>query len=87
MTANIAPKLMSEMCRLAGVGEVDKSRQVDQKLLKLHKNLSVETNPIPVKWAIAEMSLIGKAMWLPMTELYPQFQKLVRQSLVPAGVL
>src|SRR6478609_2390104 len=65
VTANVAPKLMHQMCAAALVGDVKKARELNNRLLPLHQNLFVEANPIPVKWAMAEMGLIERGLRLP----------------------
>lgn len=69
VTANIAPKLMHELCRAALAGDAKQAMQLQLKLLPLHKNLFIEANPIPVKWAMARMGLCGPTLRLPMTPL------------------
>ena len=69
VTANIAPRLMHELCMAALRGDVAEAMRIQFKLLPVHKQLFVEANPIPVKWAAARMGLCGPAMRLPLTEL------------------
>ncbi|HUW75248.1 MAG TPA: dihydrodipicolinate synthase family protein, partial [Gallionella sp.] len=87
VTANVAPKLMHEMCVAALNGEVARAREINFRLLGLHRNLFVEANPIPVKWAVARMGLMKNALRLPLTPLsaaaYPKVEAAMRQ----AGVL
>ena len=71
VTANVAPALMAELCRLAMAGEESKARSLNAKLQPLHKALFLESNPIPVKWALARQGRIGHHLRLPMTELAP----------------
>jgi 4-hydroxy-tetrahydrodipicolinate synthase len=87
VTANVAPKLMHEMCVAAMAGDADKARQINDKLAPLHRYLFSESNPIPVKWALHEMSLIPSGIRLPMTVLSEQFHQPVRDALAAAGVL
>ena len=87
VTANVAPDLMHRMCQAALAGERAEAERLDARLAALHKSLFVETNPIPVKWALQEMGLIGPGMRLPMTPLAPQHHETVRQALMLAGVL
>ncbi|MEX0614568.1 MAG: dihydrodipicolinate synthase family protein, partial [Methylophaga sp.] len=87
VTANIAPKLMHEMCVAAMAGDADKARQINDKLAPLHRYLFSESNPIPVKWALHEMGLIPSGIRLPMTVLSEQFHQPVRDALAAAGVL
>jgi len=69
VTANVAPRLMHELCTAALAGNVQQAMALQMKLLPLHKNLFVEANPIPVKWAMARMGLCGPTLRLPMTPL------------------
>lgn len=87
VTANVAPDLMHRMCTAALAGEREEAERLDARLAALHKSLFVETNPIPVKWALCEMGLIGPGMRLPMTPLAAQHHETVRQALLLAGVL
>ncbi|MBA3777250.1 MAG: 4-hydroxy-tetrahydrodipicolinate synthase [Betaproteobacteria bacterium] len=87
VTANVAPKLMGEMCAAALAGDVATARERNNRLLGLHRKLFVEANPIPVKWALAEMGLIHNELRLPLTPLSPQFHDTVRTALRDAGCL
>ena len=87
VTANVAPQLMSEMCRLALAGQAEEARAINQVLLPLHKHLFVESNPIPVKWAVAEMGLMEHAIRLPLTDLSAEHHETVLTALKQAGVL
>ena len=87
VTANVAPKLMSEMCTAALAGDLVRARACNDRLLPLHRRLFVEANPIPVKWALAEMGLIHNVLRLPLVPLSPQFHETVRGALRDAGVL
>ena len=69
VSANLAPRLMHELCVAAIAGDTKQAMAIQFKLLPLHKNLFVEANPIPVKWAMARMKLCGPTMRLPMTPL------------------
>jgi len=86
VTANVAPKLMHEMCVAALNGEVAKARAINYKLLGLHRNLFVEANPIPVKWAVARMGKIKNTLRLPLTPLSPSAQAVVEGAMHQAGV-
>lgn len=86
VTANVAPRLMHEMCVAALRGEVAKAREINLRLLGLHQKLFVEANPIPVKWAMQQMGLAGGGIRLPMTPLADQFHEVVRQALNEAGI-
>ena len=87
VTANVAPKLMHEMCAAALNGEVAKAREINFRLLGLHRNLFVEANPIPVKWAVARMGRINNILRLPLTPLSQGVQGVVDTVMRQAGVL
>ncbi|MDG4813346.1 4-hydroxy-tetrahydrodipicolinate synthase [Hydrogenovibrio sp. 3SP14C1] len=87
VTANVMPALVSEVYDEAIAGNAEKARMLDASLTELHKNLFVEANPIPVKWAMAEMGLMGGAIRLPLTPLSEKYHALVRQALQTAGAL
>jgi len=86
VTANVAPKLMHQMCAAALVGDVKKARELNLKLLPLHQRLFVEANPIPVKWALAEMGMIEPGVRLPLVPLSEKFHQTVREALHEADV-
>jgi len=86
VTANVAPKAMHQMCAAALVGDVKKARELNLRLFPLHQRLFVEANPIPVKWAMAEMGLIEGGMRLPMSPLAEKFHQTVREALHEAGI-
>ena len=86
VTANVAPKLMHQMCAAALVGDVKKARDLNLRLLPLHQRLFVEANPIPVKWALAEMGMIEYGLRLPLSPLSDKFQQTVREALHEAGI-
>ena len=86
VTANVAPRLMHEMITAALAGEVATARTINFKLLGLHRQLFLEANPIPVKWACAQMGLIGGGLRLPMTPLSPEFHDRVRIAMRDAGI-
>ena len=87
VTANVAPRLMHEMCVAALQGEVARAREINFRLLGLHRKLFVEANPIPVKWAVARMGKIGLTLRLPLTPLSAGLQDVVEQAMRQAGVL
>jgi len=87
VTANVMPALVSEVYDEALAGNAENARMMDAPLTELHKNLFVEANPIPVKWAMAEMGLMGGAIRLPLTPLSDKYHALVRQALQTAGAL
>ncbi len=86
VTANVAPKLMHEMCAAARKGDVTTARAINMKLLMLHQRLFVEANPIPAKWALAQMGLIGPGIRLPLTPLSEKCYDAVREALLEAGI-
>ena len=87
VTANVAPRLMHELCVAAMAGDVQKAMEIQFKLMPVHKNLFVEANPIPVKWAMAKMGLCGGTLRLPMTPLSASQQPLVEAALRASGLL
>jgi len=87
VTANVAPRLMHEMCAAALAGNVARAREVNFRLLGLHRGLFVEANPIPVKWAVAQLALIEGGIRLPLTPLSAQHHDTVREAMREAGVL
>jgi 4-hydroxy-tetrahydrodipicolinate synthase len=86
VTANVAPRAMADMVAAAIRGDRAGATQIDQRLVALHRNLFVEPNPTPVKWALARMGLIGGALRLPLLELSPEYQAVVNESLFAAGI-
>jgi len=86
VTANVAPRLMHEMCVAARAGDAFTARAINQRLLALHKDLFCEANPIPVKWAVAQMGLIGDGIRLPLTTLTEPCQERVRAAMRQAGI-
>lgn len=87
VTNNVAPRLMHEMCEAAFKGDLATARAINNKLLGLHQKLFVEANPIPVKWAVAQMGLIGEGIRLPLTPLSAVHHDVVRQAMRQAGVM
>ena len=86
VTANVAPRLMHDMCAAALSGEVAKARELNNRLLPLHHNLFLEANPIPVKWAVQQMGLIESGIRLPLTPLSAACHEQVREAMRHAGV-
>ncbi len=86
VTANIAAKAMHEMCAAALVGDLAKAREINDRLLGLHRHLFCEANPIPVKWAAQQMGLIGGGIRLPLTPLSPACYDLVREGMRQASI-
>lgn len=87
VTANVAPEKMAEMCQAALDGDAERARALNAVLEPLHHAMFVESNPIPVKWAVAEMGKMSRAIRLPMTELSEEFHEQVRSAMNGAGVL
>ena len=87
VTANIAPKLMHQLCIAALAGDTKLAMELQMKLLPLHKHLFVEANPIPVKWAMARMGLCGPTLRLPMTPLEASNVATVESAMLAAGLL
>lgn len=86
VTANVAPRLMHKMCEAATSGDEEAAASLDAHLAELHETLFVEANPIPVKWALAEMGFIGPALRLPLTELDTSYHDRLRRALQAAGI-
>ncbi len=87
VTANVVPATMARLCELALAGQAEEARALQEKLEPLHKMMFVEANPIPAKWALYEMGLIGEGIRLPMTPLSEQFRAPLRDALGAAGAL
>ncbi len=87
VTANVAPAEIAKMCELAIAGHAEAARAVHQQLVPVHNAMFVESNPIPVKWAVAEQGLAQGGMRLPMTSLSSQYHQQVRDALLNAGLL
>jgi dihydrodipicolinate synthase len=87
VTSNVAPKAMAEMCRLARQGHFSEAETINQRLMPLHKNLFIESNPIPVKWACYKLGLIADpTLRLPLTLLSESAQPVVLDALNFAGL-
>src|SRR6266496_1316581 len=87
VTANVAPKLMAEMCAAALAGDLARAHACNDRLLPLHRRLFIEANPIPVKWALSAMGLIKNVLRLPLVPLSPHHHETVRDALRAAGAL
>lgn len=87
VTANIAPRLMHDMCEAALAGDRQKAEAINLKLEDLHRDLFIESNPIPTKWALHEMGLIPAGIRLPLTPLDQQYHDTLRKALQKAGCL
>lgn len=86
VSGNVAPARMAELCRLASEGSVEDARRIDETLQPLNKMLFIESNPIPVKWAVSEMGLMEPHIRLPLTPFSPQFHDDMRAAMRNAGV-
>ena len=87
VTANVAPRLMHELCVAAMAGDVRRAMEIQFRLMPVHKNLFIEPSPIPVKWAMARMGLCGAALRLPLTPMSPSCEAAVEGALHSAGLL
>ena len=87
VTANVAPRLMHELCVAALAGDVRRAMDIQFRLMPVHKNLFIEANPIPVKWAMSRMGLCGGTMRLPMTPLSTVHEAAVEGALRASGLL
>jgi 4-hydroxy-tetrahydrodipicolinate synthase len=87
VTANVAPRAMHELCVAAMAGEIAKAVAINNKVMPLHAKLFVEPNPVPVKWALAEMGMMPAGLRLPLAPLSAAYHDTVRGALRDAGVL
>lgn len=87
VTANIVPKIMSEICAAALAGNATLAEELNNKVANLHNILFCESNPIPVKWALHEMGMIGTGIRLPLTPLAEQYRTPLREALQATGVI
>jgi len=87
VTANVAPRLMSQLCKAALAGQTKEATAIHLKLLALHKNLFIEPSPAPTKWAMAKLGLCSDALRLPITPLSDAGQEAVEQALREAGLI
>ena len=87
VTANIAPRLMHELCVAATAGNAKRAMEIQLKLMPVHKNLFLEANPIPLKWAMARMGLCQEDMRLPLTPMSRNLEPLVESALKSSGLL
>jgi 4-hydroxy-tetrahydrodipicolinate synthase len=86
VTANVAPRAMHELCVAAMAGDIARAVEINNRMLPLHSKLFVEPNPVPVKWALAEMGKMPAGLRLPLAPLSAQFHDIVRAALREAGV-
>jgi len=87
VTANVAPRAMHEMCASALAGDAHRAREINARLLGLHRDLFCEANPIPVKWAVAQLGRIEEGIRLPLTPLSASCHERVLAAMRQAGVL
>lgn len=87
VTANVAPKAMSDLCAAAISSDRARAEAINEPLLGLHQNLFLEANPIPVKWALQQMGLMEEGIRLPLTPLSELYQQPVLDAMKQAGVL
>ena len=87
VTANVAPRLMHELCMAAIAGDCKLSMEIQRKLMPVHKHLFVQANPIPLKWAMQRMDLCGGTLRLPMTRLETEYESVVENALRSAGLI
>lgn len=81
VTANVAPKLMHQMCEAALAGDIRRARELNNKLVPLHKALFVEPNPVPVKWVVQQLGLIEGGIRLPLTGLSQSYHEVLREAM------
>jgi 4-hydroxy-tetrahydrodipicolinate synthase len=86
VTGNVAPKLVHEMISAAIKGDKALAESIDEKLSGLHEQLFIQSNPIPVKWAVSELGLMGEGIRLPLTWLTDDCFDLVKSAMRKAGV-
>ncbi len=86
VTSNVAPLQMHELCAAALAGREQEARAINERLMVLHRDLFLEANPIPVKWALYAMGLIPQGIRLPLTVLSARYHDAIRQALTQAGV-
>jgi 4-hydroxy-tetrahydrodipicolinate synthase len=87
VTANVAPRAMHELCAAAMAGDVARAVEINNRVLDLHAKLFVEPNPVPVKWALAEMGRIPSGLRLPLAPLSDAYHATLRTALAQAGLL
>ncbi len=87
VTANVAPKLMHEMCTAAVAGNTDLAVELNDKLMPLHEAMFIESNPIPAKWGVSQQGFIQNSLRLPLVPLSDEAQDPVRAAMITTGVL
>jgi 4-hydroxy-tetrahydrodipicolinate synthase len=86
VTANVVPAAIARMCELALAGNAEEARAINDRLLPLHTAMFVESNPIPVKWAVEQLGLIQSGIRLPLTRLSEQYHQQVKTAMQAAGI-
>lgn len=86
VTANVLPKAVSEMCELALAGDAAAAQAINERLMPLNEALFIESNPIPVKWAVARLGLMSDGIRLPLTQLAERFHQPLLDAMAKAGV-
>jgi 4-hydroxy-tetrahydrodipicolinate synthase len=86
VTGNVAPAGLRALCDAARAGKQNEAEAIDATLMDLHRDLFIESNPIPVKWAVCEMGLIGPTIRLPLTELSAEHRPAVKAAMAKAGI-
>lgn len=86
VTTNVAPRAMARMCDAALAGDRETAEKIDAQLADLHRELFLESNPIPVKWALAEMGMIQEGIRLPLTWLSQKYHQPLRKAMIHAGI-
>jgi len=86
VSGNVAPRQVARLCRLATEGKADEAKALDDSLQPLNKALFIESNPIPVKWAVSEMGLMEPHIRLPLTPFLDEYQEDMRSAMRTAGV-
>ena len=86
VSGNVVPGAVARLCRLVREGRIDEARELDETLQPLNEALFVESNPIPVKWALNQMGLIPPSLRLPMTEYSEQHHEMMRAAMATAGI-
>jgi 4-hydroxy-tetrahydrodipicolinate synthase len=87
VTANVIPAVMARICTLGLAGKAEEARKLNASIERLHKDLFLESNPVPVKWALMEMGRIGRGIRLPLVEFDPQFHDQLRKTLKETGAI
>ena len=87
VTANVAPRLMHDLCVAALAGDVQRAMAIQMQLMPLHRHLFIESNPIPVKWAVSRMGHCGKALRLPLTQLTESSQMVLERAMRASNLI